>query len=305
VLEASQAGSVNYNPASVVNQSFSVVNPGAAKINQTITFGTLGYKTYTSPAFELTATLSSGYPVVYRVVSGPIAISGKVVTITGVGSATIEASHPGDANYNAAIPVQRSFTVGKGSQNITFVAPTAKTSNNPPFALTATASSNLPVIYRVVSGPATISGNIVTLTGGSGTVTLEATQPGNEYYNAAFSLQRSFTVLPGNNTQPPINVSHLQEKPLNPVVLASKLTIYPNPASAASTIRIVVDRTITGRLALYDKNGRQVKQFGRRLFEKGVPQQVAFDLSDLGSGIYYMQLQLPAGTLSTRFEVLK
>ena len=116
-----------------------------------------------------------------------------MVTIKGVGSATIEASQAGDATYNAATPVQRGFTIGKASQTITFPTIPNKTFGDATFALSATASSGLPVSYRVVSGPATVSGNMVTLTG-SGTVTIEASQAGNEFYSAAYPPQKSFTV---------------------------------------------------------------------------------------------------------------
>ena len=40
-------------------------------------------------------------------------------------------------------------------------------------------SSGLPLTWEVATGPATVSGNVVTLTGGLGPVTLKATQPGN------------------------------------------------------------------------------------------------------------------------------
>ncbi len=60
-------------------------------------------------------------------------------------------------------------------------------------ALNATASSSLPVTYTVLSGPATVSGSTVTLTGG-GTVTIRATQPGNHLYAAAVPITQMFTV---------------------------------------------------------------------------------------------------------------
>ncbi|QNF32253.1 T9SS type A sorting domain-containing protein [Adhaeribacter swui] len=61
-----------------------------------------------------------------------------------------------------------------------------------PFALEATASSGLPVSYRVISGPATISGNTIKLTG-VGSVHIQAYQPGNATYNATV-IDRRFTV---------------------------------------------------------------------------------------------------------------
>ena len=62
-----------------------------------------------------------------------------------------------------------------------------------PIVLGATASSGLPVSYSVVSGPATVSGNTVTLTG-AGIVTVQSTQAGTGVYASAVSVTQSFTV---------------------------------------------------------------------------------------------------------------
>ncbi|WP_121357816.1 carbohydrate-binding protein, partial [Flavisolibacter nicotianae] len=79
-------------------------------------------------------------------------------------------------------------------QTITFPAISNKLTTDLPFTLSATASSGLPVSYRVVSGPATVSGNTVTLAGTAGTVIIEASQAGNTTYNAATAVTQSFTV---------------------------------------------------------------------------------------------------------------
>jgi hypothetical protein len=71
--------------------------------------------------------------------------------------------------------VKQSFTVAKATQTITFPAIPTKTFGTPAFALEATASSGLTVSYSVVSGPATISGNMVTITG-VGNVNIRASQ---------------------------------------------------------------------------------------------------------------------------------
>ena len=82
----------------------------------------------------------------------------------------------------------------KQSQTISFAAIADKLNTDAPFALSASASSGLPVSYAVVSGPATVSGNTVTLTGGTGTVTIRASQAGNAQYNPAPDVNRSFAV---------------------------------------------------------------------------------------------------------------
>lgn len=79
-------------------------------------------------------------------------------------------------------------------QTITFPQITNSVLGAAPFSLNATSDSLLPVNYTVVSGPASVSSNLLTLTGG-GTVTVRASQPGNSNYLAAVDVQRSFEVL--------------------------------------------------------------------------------------------------------------
>ncbi|MDQ8188655.1 hypothetical protein QEH53_23945, partial [Pelagicoccus sp. SDUM812002] len=99
------------------------------------------------------------------VLSGPAEISGNTLTLTGAGSVTVEASQPGNANYAPATEQQVSFEVAQASQAITLDAISDKTYGDAPFAVNAAASSDLPVALSVLSGPAEISGNTLTLTG--------------------------------------------------------------------------------------------------------------------------------------------
>ncbi|RDC64874.1 T9SS type A sorting domain-containing protein [Adhaeribacter pallidiroseus] len=79
------------------------------------------------------------------------------------------------------------------NQNITFEPILLnKAVGDAPFALVAQASSGLPVNFKILSGPATVSGNMVTLTG-VGTVKIQAYQAGNATYNFA-EVTHSFVV---------------------------------------------------------------------------------------------------------------
>ncbi len=82
---------------------------------------------------------------------------------------------------------------GLTPQAITFAQPTDHSYGDAPFSLSASASSGLPVTFSVVSGPATLSGSLVTLTGW-GTVTIRATQMGDSTWAPAPSVERSFVV---------------------------------------------------------------------------------------------------------------
>jgi hypothetical protein len=80
-------------------------------------------------------------------------------------------------------------------QAISFLPIPNKLISDPPFALEATATSGLPITFTILSGPATVSGNMVTLTGQQGLVEVEASQPGGGQYNAADPVIQRFNVL--------------------------------------------------------------------------------------------------------------
>lgn len=77
-------------------------------------------------------------------------------------------------------------------QSITFPSVGDKLINDSPIVLSATASSGLPVVFRLISGPATLSGNTVTLTGETGIVSISANQYGNSTYYPAPEVKRLF-----------------------------------------------------------------------------------------------------------------
>ena len=81
------------------------------------------------------------------------------------------------------------------SQTISFGPLADQTYGVAPITLSATDASGLPVSFSVISGPATISGSVLTVTG-AGTVDVEADQAGNATYAAATPVDRSFTVAP-------------------------------------------------------------------------------------------------------------
>ena len=79
------------------------------------------------------------------------------------------------------------------AQSITFDLLADRVATDSPFALEAVASSGLPVSFSLVSGNATISGNIVTLTG-PGAVVVRASQDGDDHTDPAVAVERSFQV---------------------------------------------------------------------------------------------------------------
>lgn len=94
-----------------------------------------------------------------------------------------------------SIPATSSSTALLG-QRIDFPSISNKTVGDGPFTLAATSSSGLPISYQVLSGPATVLGNTVTLTGSDGYVEIEATQLGDASYDPAPEYVKGFWVMP-------------------------------------------------------------------------------------------------------------
>jgi len=84
--------------------------------------------------------------------------------------------------------------LASAQQTITFTPPGTKIQSDAAFALNATASSGLPVSFSIVSGPATLSGNLLTLTG-PGMVVVRASQTGNSDFIAASAVDVLIPVL--------------------------------------------------------------------------------------------------------------
>jgi hypothetical protein len=183
-----------------LNLSGTATSAGAP---QTITFPAPASPIpYTTSPITLSATAGSSLPVSFTVLTGPGTISGNSLTITGVGTITIAANQPGSINFSAAPQVTQNIVVNLAPQTIAF-APTTPVTYTPTIALSATSSSGLTVSFSLVSGPATLSGSALTLTG-IGTVVVSATQPGNANYAAATNVQQSIVVNPIGTVAAPV-----------------------------------------------------------------------------------------------------
>jgi len=162
---------------------------------QTITFPQPPDTALTAGPVTLTATASSTLAVSYTSTTLPVCtVSGSSVTLVSVGTCSITANQAGNANFAAAAPVSKSFQVLQSTQTITFAALPSVTYGVGAMTLRATASSGLPVSY-LVTGPATVSGSTLTITGAGG-VTVTASQAGNTNYAAATPVAQTFTVMP-------------------------------------------------------------------------------------------------------------
>ena len=190
---------------------------GASTVNVSTTSSTVNQKQLTisgitanDKAFDgNTAAILSGTAVLNGVLSADLVN----VTLGGSPVATFASSAVGTGiavtvtGYNLTGSASTSYTLlpaaglsanitssGLLSQSITFIALANKMVTDPPFILTATASSGLAVSYTS-SNPlvATVSGSTVTLVG-AGSTNITASQTGNGSYLPAADVIQSLTV---------------------------------------------------------------------------------------------------------------
>jgi sugar lactone lactonase YvrE len=199
VVDSNGTTTPTSNPLTLaMNGPESVTANFSAQTSQTITFGPLSNEVYGTAPFMVSATASSGLTVSFSslttlvcTVSGP---TGSTVTLVNLGTCTIQATQAGNTDYAAAPSVNQSFQVIQAGQTITFGALSNEPLGAAPFAVNASASSNLPVSFAsLTTSVCTVSGAIVTLAT-TGVCTIQATQAGNADYAAAAPVNQSFEV---------------------------------------------------------------------------------------------------------------
>lgn len=181
VVRASQGGDATYYAAPDVERTITV-NPRPT--------------TFSLSATTFTYNGSPQGPSVVPNPSGATFTTGGTLSATNAGGYTSTATATGNfagSNTNLA------WAIAKADQTITFNQPPAQTYGTP-YSLVASAPGGS-VAFSHVSGPATVSGNVVTFTGAS-PVTVRAAQAGNGNYNAAANVDRTITV---NKAIPTIN----------------------------------------------------------------------------------------------------
>jgi hypothetical protein len=166
-------------------QNISLTGTGV-QATPTITWATPAAITYGTPLSSTQLNASS-------TIAGTFVYSPAVGAVLNARSQTLAVTFtPTDtADYTVATATT-SITISAAVPVLTFAPIAAQTYGAAPFGVSASSTSSGAITYAVVSGPATISGNIVTLTG-VGTVMLIANQASSGNYIAA-TTNTSFTV---------------------------------------------------------------------------------------------------------------
>lgn len=153
---------------------------------------------------ELTGT-EAGLQMYYKFNQG--VPGGNNTSITKLISKVNSPARDADILNFAMVGATSNFngTLDTSYQAISFPQIPNKLNSDAPFQISATSTSGLDVVFTILSGPATITGNTITLTGDTGTVAVEATQPGNSTYNPADPVIQRFVVLNPNLHVPDID----------------------------------------------------------------------------------------------------
>ena len=134
IITATLSANANYYEGGEIERSLVVI-----KGDQTITFDALPQLRLGDATFELAAVSTSGLPVSYQSSKPSVAsISGSIITLHAVGTATITASQAGNDNFFAAANVSHVLVINNGgAQSIVFANPGARVFGTAPFQLSA------------------------------------------------------------------------------------------------------------------------------------------------------------------------
>lgn len=212
VVYSSTAGGFTAGGQDLVQISYTVAGgstvsqapvPGGGDINTLVLDGS-GQVVISGNDLTLVATVTlgnlsatfDGTPKSATATTNPVGLSvaftydGSSTPPTNAGSYAVVGTITGSSFTGSG---SGTLVIAKANQTINFTAPADQGFTFSAITLSATASSNLPVSFSVVSGPATVNGNSLTLTG-PGTVVVQATQSGNGNYHAATSVNQTFVV---------------------------------------------------------------------------------------------------------------
>ena len=198
------ATATNTNTPTLTPTATNTPTATATPAGQYIVFGTPSDKIEDGLDFDLNATSSVGLTVSYVSTTPTVCTvtpTGKV-TIVSAGDCTITASAPSGTvsgvSYAAAPDVSRTFKI-KSKQTITFPTPSDKLYNAADFALSAIASSTLPITYTSSTPTVctvTTSGTVDLVS--PGLCSISANQSGGTVgrftYAAAPAVVKSFNV---------------------------------------------------------------------------------------------------------------
>lgn len=220
-------------------------------------------------AIRLNAQSSTGKPVQFYVSNeSNAAIDGDSLIITGLGEVALKAHVSGDEEFlSAELVFVRE--VNKAKQSIAFPEIPTLPLSRQAYKIEASASSGLPVTFSVSNSRlADVEGDQLTLRG-AGSLTIEASQPGNEFYQSTKSFRRLVIEEPGNVAGFDIIVD-----------------VFPNPSTGRFNLQLSDWPFKDVRMSVKNMLGQEVYQ---RVLTYG-EFNAEIDLSYLGPGYFLLEI---------------
>lgn len=143
--------------------------------------------------------------------------------------------------------------------------------------LSASASSGLPVTFNLISGAANLDGNTLTLIG-SGSISIEATQSGDDRYLTADPVMQTFNVTKVLSADNQLNEG---------------IILYPNPSSDQLTIS--VKENPVSQLLVFNSAGQNWKSIDQPASE------LLINVSGWPSGTYFIHITFEGSTKVKKF----
>ncbi len=178
--------------------------PNPALLSQTLTWtspppsGEIYAGSYTAAA----SGGASGNPVVFGSLTTAVCkpAVGNSFDFVGVGTCIIDATQAGNSRFNAARPIERSFSVGQASQTIAITSNPTNPTYLGSYTVTASAAGG-PVTFSAdpASVACSVSGGTVLFTS-AGECIIDANQGGDADYTAAQQIQQQIHVAQASQT---------------------------------------------------------------------------------------------------------
>lgn len=194
---------------------------------------------------------------------------------SSAGEYPIVVEQGGSLNYDI-VHINGVLTIDKADQSLSFPEfPLTILNTHPPLELNAVSDAGLSVIYET-TGPAAVTGQFLELSEELGIVTIVAVQPGDENYNAAPSVERSFEVI----LDPVLGVENS----------TGRVHFYPNPAN--DFVFFKTKTLLVSAISLVD-----VKGIGTEIAFKTEESGVSFNVAGFQNGLYIVKIKTGSGDL--------
>lgn len=243
-ITARQSGDANFNAATEVRQLLVIEK---ASLTATVDAQSIFYG---DPILTLTISYS-GFKILddeNTIDIHPIATT-EAIRGSAPGSYPILLAGGSDDNYTISL-VPGTLEIKKAKQTIDFQV-SNKTLGDLPFTVGATATSGLPVTISTSSQKINLDGQTVTLLE-AGSVTIHASQSGNEYYEDAPTVDATFCINPerptitinGNGTATPViesSSSSGNQWFLNSMAIASDESVIEVKEGGVYTVSVTHD----------------------------------------------------------------